>query len=72
MQGGFLMKSKFLIIFIIITLVLIFLVQNAQVVTLHLYFWKISMSQIILIPLILIIGFIAGYIVARFTIKKHV
>ncbi|MDY6843613.1 MAG: lipopolysaccharide assembly protein LapA domain-containing protein [Thermodesulfobacteriota bacterium] len=66
------MKSKFLIIFIIITLVLIFLVQNAQVVTLHLYFWKISMSQIILIPLILIIGFIAGYIVARFTIKKHV
>ena len=66
------MKSKFLIIFIIITLVLIFLVQNAQVVTLHLYFWKISMSQIILIPLILMIGFIAGYIVARFTIKKHV
>ena len=66
------MKHKVFILFVIIILFLIFLIQNTQVVTLHLYFWKISMSQIILMPLIVIIGFIMGYIVARFNRKKKV
>jgi len=64
------MKHKLLILSIIIILFLIFLIQNTQVVTLHLYFWKISMSQIILIPLVLIIGFVIGYTVAIFNRKK--
>ena len=54
---------------VLVILFLIFLLQNTQVVTLRLYFWKISMSQIILIPLVLILGFIVGYIVARVTRK---
>lgn len=66
------MKPKLFILLVVIILFLIFLIQNTQVVTLHLYFWKISMSQIILIPLVLILGFIVGYIVARFTRKKKV
>jgi len=52
-------------------LFIIFLVQNTQVVTLRLYFWKISMSQIILIPLVLILGFIIGYIVCKLTGKTE-
>jgi uncharacterized integral membrane protein len=64
------MKPKLVIALVVIILFLIFLIQNTQVVTLHLYFWKISMSQIILIPLVLIVGFIVGFIVDRFTIKS--
>ena len=65
------MKPKLIIILIIVALFLIFLIQNTQVVTLHLYFWKISMSQVILIPLVFLVGFVAGYIVARIT-KKNI
>jgi uncharacterized integral membrane protein len=48
-------------------LLLIFLFQNREAVTLHLYFWQISMPQIILIPIVLLIGFAAGFIIAKLT-----
>jgi uncharacterized integral membrane protein len=48
-------------------LFLIFLFQNTDVVTLRLYFWKVSMSQIILIPAVLLIGFAVGFTIAKLT-----
>jgi uncharacterized integral membrane protein len=48
-------------------LFLIFLFQNTDVVILRLYFWNISMPQIILIPVVLLIGFAGGFIVAKLT-----
>ena len=63
------MKPKFIALIVVIVLVLIFLIQNTGIVTLRLYFWKISMSQIILIPLVMAIGFGLGYFVAKFTGK---
>jgi uncharacterized integral membrane protein len=60
---------KLIIALVLIVLVVILLFQNTEVVTLKIYFWEISMSQIILIPLVLFIGFLAGYGVARFTGK---
>lgn len=62
---------KFIIAMVLVVLVVILLFQNTQVVTLKLYFWEISMSQIILIPLVLFIGFLAGYGIARFTGKAR-
>lgn len=59
------MKPKVISVLVLIVLFLVFLVQNTQVVTLRLYFWKISMSQIILIPLVLMLGFALGYAVAK-------
>ena len=64
-------NPKFITAIILAVLLIIFLVQNTQVVTLRLYFWKISMSQIILIPLVLILGFIIGYIVCKMTGKNE-
>jgi len=64
------MKSKLIVSLVVAILFLVFLLQNTQVVTLRLYFWSISMSQIILIPLTLILGFVAGYITARLKGKK--
>lgn len=51
---------------VLIVLFLILLFQNTQMVSVKIYFWEIAMSQIILIPLVLLIGFVAGYLVARF------
>jgi uncharacterized integral membrane protein len=64
------MKPKLIVILVLALLLLIFLMQNTQVVTLKLYFWELSMSQIILIPLALIVGFVAGFVVAKLTGKR--
>ena len=60
---------KVIVVLVLVALFLILLFQNTQVVTLKIYFWEIAMSQIILIPFVLLMGFVAGYLVARFTRK---
>jgi uncharacterized integral membrane protein len=61
------MRPKFIVVSVLIALFLIILIQNTQVVTLRLFFWKVGMSQIILIPLTMAIGFVIGFIVAKVT-----
>ena len=63
-------NAKTIAIIVVFVLFLVFLFQNTSVVTLRLYFWEISMSQIILIPLVLLIGFAVGFAVAKLTGKK--
>jgi uncharacterized integral membrane protein len=61
------MKAKTIVILVIVALFVIILIQNTQVVTLRLFFWKVGMSQIILIPLTIVIGLVIGFIVAKIT-----
>jgi len=65
------MKPKTIVILVLVALFAIILIQNTQVVTLRLLFWKVGMSQIILVPLIMVIGFILGYLVAKVTSGSH-
>lgn len=58
------MQLKNIVILIIVASFLIVILQNTQIVTLRLFFWKISMSRIILLVLTLLIGFALGYAVA--------
>jgi putative membrane protein len=64
------MKPKTIIILVLLLLSLVILVQNTQVVTLRVLFWHMSMSRILLIPLLLLIGFVIGYLVAALRRKK--
>ncbi len=64
------MNIKTIVILILAVLLLIIIVQNTQVVTLRLFFWKISMSRIIILALTLIVGFAAGYVVAGMSTGK--
>jgi len=64
------MRPKFIVVLVLIALFLIILIQNMQPVTLRLFFWEIGASQIILIPIIMAIGFIIGYLVAKMTGKQ--
>jgi uncharacterized integral membrane protein len=60
-------KPKSIVILIVAILFLIILVQNTQTVILSLLFWKIMAPQIVLIPVVLLIGFALGYAVAKLT-----
>ena len=64
------MKAKTYVLLISIVLAIILLVQNAQIVTFKVFFWKIEMSGIIMFLLILILGFIAGFVSAKLIEKK--
>ena len=57
------MKAKTILFMILGLIFLTIIVQNTEVVSLQLLFWEISMSRIILFPLFIIVGFIAGIIV---------
>jgi uncharacterized integral membrane protein len=46
-------------------LFVIFLFQNMDEVALRVYFWQVSMPKIILVPLAILVGFVAGYVVAK-------
>jgi uncharacterized integral membrane protein len=68
-RAGTFKNPKVIAILALVALFVILILQNRQVVTLKIYFWEIAMSQVILIPLVLLTGFVAGYLVARFTGK---
>jgi len=61
------MKPKIIFVLVLFVLFVIILIQNTQVVTYRLFFWKISISQVILVPLIMLIGFVIGFIIAKVT-----
>ena len=63
-------KPKTIAILVVFVLFVIFLYQNRGDITLTLYFWKVSMSQIILIPIVLLVGFACGLAVGKLTGKK--
>ncbi len=64
------MNAKTVVILIIAVLLLIIILQNTQIVTMRLFFWKISLSRIILLAVTLIVGFALGYFVGEITASK--
>ncbi|HYQ61243.1 MAG TPA: LapA family protein, partial [Desulfatiglandales bacterium] len=46
-------------------LFVIFLFQNMDDVALRVYFWQVSMPKIILVPLAILVGFVAGFVTAK-------
>jgi len=60
------MKSRHWGIAALATLCLILLIQNAQVVSFNVFFWKISMSRIIAFPLLVLVGGFIGYVLGRY------
>ncbi|MGB8952548.1 MAG: LapA family protein [Candidatus Aminicenantales bacterium] len=59
------MKTKWIVILIFLVLLAILLIQNREIVTFRLFFWKIAMSQVILVPIAMFVGFVVGFLLAR-------
>lgn len=64
------MKTKGIVIIILTIIALILIVQNTEIVPLQLLFWRIWMSRIVMIVLMLAIGFGIGYVLAAVGRKK--
>ena len=59
------MNSKHIVFISFFALVLIILLQNTEVVAWRLLFWKVEMSRAIMIPLVLMVGFVAGFLTSK-------
>jgi len=55
------MKAKSIIVLILLTLVVIFLLQNITVVKIQFLFWSIQMSRALFMFFILAIGIFVGW-----------
>ena len=64
------MKTKLLVVAVLLVLIIILLIQNTQEVIFRFYFWKVSMSQVILVPLAVLVGFAFGYFIAKLGKEK--
>jgi len=64
-QNEVLVKIKNILITTLIAFLFIILLQNTQVVSIQFFFWNISMSRIILILFIFLLGFVSGYFSPR-------
>lgn len=64
------LKPKFIVPLVLFMLFVIVVLQNSQAVTLRLFFWKITTSQIILTPVLVSIGLVVGFIVAKLTGRR--
>jgi uncharacterized integral membrane protein len=64
------LKPKAIIASLLAILVLVFVVQNTEVVAVRLLFWDFRMSRVLLILLTTVIGFVGGYIVANLVKSK--
>jgi uncharacterized integral membrane protein len=62
-------KPKVIAIIVVSVLALIVLLQNLQTVTFRLFFWKVEVSQLLLVLLMLVVGYILGFLTAKLTEK---
>ena len=64
------MKYKLIAGLVLIFIAVIFIVQNSEVVDIRLFFWTMSISRILLMFIILVIGIIIGFLFNSYL--KHV
>jgi uncharacterized integral membrane protein len=64
------MKAKLILFAAILVLIAIVFLQNPGEVIYRIYFWRISLSQMILLPLTLLAGFILGFSLASLRRKR--
>ncbi len=56
------MNAKLFIILVLIALVAVFVVQNAEVVELRFLFWTLAMSRALMFVFLVLIGIAAGWL----------
>jgi uncharacterized integral membrane protein len=64
-MGDFFKRPRVIAIIVIAILALIILLQNMATVTFSLFFWKVEVSQLLLVLIMLVIGYALGFLTAK-------
>ena len=63
------MRIWSILLFVLLALVIVFALQNTQVVDVQFFFWTLSMSRALVLLGTLVIGLFAGWLIGRFTTR---
>lgn len=64
------MNYKLITSLIIIGIIVILIIQNAAVVDIHILFWTIKMSRVLLMFILLAIGIVAGWLLNSYSMHR--
>lgn len=64
------MHYRLITILVIIGIIVILIIQNAALVEIHLLFWTITMSRVLLMFILLAVGIIAGWLLHGYSIHR--
>jgi uncharacterized integral membrane protein len=65
------MKPKKITALVLAVLLLVVIVQNSSVAVIRLLFWKVSMSMIVLLFLVTLLGFVIGWLTHHHITEKR-
>lgn len=65
------MKYKLLLTLGLAVVVVLFVVQNTEVVEIRFLFWKMAMSRALVMLFVLIVGIAAGWVLHGYSRRKH-
>ena len=57
------MKIKIILVLAVFVLLAVLLAQNTGIVTYRLFFWTVSLSQVVIVPLVALVAFALGFII---------
>lgn len=60
------MRAWSILLLVLLALVIVFALQNTQIVDVQFFFWTLSMSRALVLLGTLVIGLIAGWVIGRF------
>jgi uncharacterized integral membrane protein len=60
------MNYRLIIGLILICLVVVFIVQNAAIVEIQVFFWTIAMSRVLLMVILLSVGILVGWLLKTY------
>ena len=58
-------KTKWILIAVLVVILFVVLIQNTEVVSFQFLFWTLTMSRILMISFLVLIGLVTGYILGR-------
>ena len=64
------MRIWIIVLLFLLALVIVFVLQNTQVVDVEFFFWTVSMSRALVLLGTLVIGLFAGWLIGRFTTRS--
>ena len=64
------MRIWSIVLFVLLALVIVFALQNTQVVDVQFFFWTLSMSRALVLLGTLVIGLFAGWLVGKFATRS--
>ena len=64
------MNKKLIISLVLICLVMVLLIQNAETVEIEILFWTIAMSRVLLMVILLFVGFLVGWFLKTYFVYR--